>query len=248
VSGQSVSRNAPPAFRHRVGSLSTSNATSRVGTVKTVGAVQDLSRQLRAAHLNTTISAVKRRSLSYPKTKPSLVVEWTLSCADRRTSRRTIAEKWSDEDPYTNYRYNVERTVNGKRVYLLRPTWLNKGFDFQVNVEGLVKVVKVAKGATREMPSHGDVMHDLRSKLAKRPKDGAVLFDAVCAVYDCGEPANIVKKMPGLSGFKEGWPIDQLLYIIKWLMIEQDVTYWLQTGRDMLMSGIETEIFKLPAR
>lgn len=31
-------------------------------------------------------------------------------------------------------------------------------------------------------------------------------------------------------------------------MIEQDVTDWLQTGRDMLMSGIETDVFKLPAR
>ena len=46
----------------------------------------------------------------------------------------------------------------------------------------------------------------------------------------------------------EGWPVDQLLYIIKWLMVEQDVTYWLQTGRDMLMSAIETDVFKLPAR
>ena len=191
---------------------------------------------------------MKRRSPSYPTTKPAVVVEWTLSCADRGTLRRKIAEKWSDEAQYTNYRYNVERCANEKRVYLLRPTWLNKGFDFQVNVEGLVKVVKIAKGATREMPSHGDVMHDLRSKLARRPKDGSVLFDAVCAVYDCGEPLEIVKKMPGLVGFKEGWPVDQLLYIIKWLMIEQDVTYWLQTGRDMLMSGIETDVFKLPKR
>lgn len=176
------------------------------------------------------------------------MIEWTLSCADRRTLRKTIAEKWCDEDQYTNYRYNVERCANGKRVYLLRPTWLNKGFDFQVNVEGLVKVVKPGKGPTREMPSHGDVMHDLRSKLGKRPKDGDVLFDAVCAVYGCSEPAEVVKKMPRLVGFKEGWPVDQLLYTLKWLMIEQDVTYWLQTGRDMLMSGIETDIFKLPAR
>jgi hypothetical protein len=53
--------------------------------------------------------AVERRSRSYRKPKPSLVVEWTLSCADRSTLRRTIADKWSDEDPHTNYRYNVER-------------------------------------------------------------------------------------------------------------------------------------------
>ena len=192
--------------------------------------------------------AVERRSRNYPRAKPFLVVEWTLSSSDRRTLRRTIAEKWSDEDPHTNYRYNVEQCADGKRVYLLRPTWLNKGFDFQVNVEGLVKVLKPARGPTREMPSHGDLVHDLRSKLAKRPDDAAVLFEAIGAVYNCGDPATIVGQMPRLTALKEGWPVDQLLYTIKWLMIEQDITYWLQTGRDMLMSGIETDVFELPVR
>jgi len=65
--------------------------------------------------------------------------------ADQVQLRRAIAEKWSDEDDHSNYRYNVERCANGKRVYLLRPTWLNNGFYFQVNVEGLVKVVKLGK-------------------------------------------------------------------------------------------------------
>lgn len=131
---------------------------------------------------------------------------------------------------------------------LLRPTWLNKGFDFQVNVEGLVKVVKPGKGATREMPSHGDVIHDLQSKVAKRPKEAKTLFEAVGAVYDCSEPAEILRQLPRLAAFKEGWPIDQSLYAVKWLFIEQDVTYWLQTGRDMLMSAIENQVFKLPPR
>ena len=134
---------------------------------------------------------MERRSQIYPTLKPSLVVEWTLGCADRQGLRRAIAEKWSDEDAYTNYRYNVERCADGKRVYLLRPTWLNKGFDFQVNVEGLVKVVKPGKGATREMPSHGDVIHDLQSKVAKRPKEAKTLFEAVGAVYDCSEPRGL---------------------------------------------------------
>ena len=56
---------------------------------------------------------------------PSAVIEWTLACADRSALRRAVAEKWLEESPYTNYRYNVERCANGSRVYLLRPTWLN---------------------------------------------------------------------------------------------------------------------------
>jgi hypothetical protein len=189
---------------------------------------------------------MERRSHSYPTLKPSVVVEWILPCADRKALRRAIAAKWSEEDPHTSYRYNVERCANGKRVYLLRPTWLNKGFDFQVNVEGLVKVVKPGKGATREMPSHGDVIHDLQSKVAKRPRDTETLFEAVAAVYECGEPAEILRQSPRLSTFKEGWPVDQSLYAVKWLFIEQDVTYWLQTGRDMFMSAIENQVFDLP--
>ncbi len=191
---------------------------------------------------------MKRRSHAYSASKELRVLDWALSSADRRTLRRTIAEKWSEEEPYTNYRYNVEKCSAGNRVYLLRPTWLNKGFDFQVNVEGLVKVVKLGKGPTREMPSHGDLIHDLRLKLEKRPTYAPVLYDAVGGVYDCGEPSEIVRQLPRLTVFKAGWPVDQLLYIIKWLMIEQDVTYWLQRGRDMLMCGIETDVFELPAR
>lgn len=78
---------------------------------------------------------MKRRSISYPESRPSIVVDWTPSCADRRTLPRTLAEKWSEEEPYTNYRYKVERCASGSCVCLLRPMWLNKGCDVQVNVE-----------------------------------------------------------------------------------------------------------------
>ncbi len=189
-----------------------------------------------------------RRSREYPASKPSVVVDWTLACAHRRELRKAIAEKWSEEDPYTSYCYNVERCLDGSKVYLLRPTWLNKGFDFQVNIEGLVKVLKVAKGGTREMPSHGDVIHDLQTKANQRPKRLKILFNAVGAVYECAEPPAILADIPDVAEFTVGWPVDQSLYAIKWLFIEQDVTYWLQRGRDMLMSAIEEQVFKLPAR
>lgn len=130
-------------------------------------------------------------------------------------------------------------------MYLKRPTRL-KGFDFQVNVEGLIKTVKPGRGPTREMPSHADVLHDLPVKLAERPGDRGVLFDAVAAVYDCGDPVQFMKRSPRLAAFWSGWPVDPLLLTVKWLMIEQDVTYWLETGRDMLMSAIGADVFSLP--
>ncbi len=191
---------------------------------------------------------MERRSRCYPTLKPSVVIEWTLPRADRRGLLRAIAEKWSEEETHTKYRYNVERCADGKRVYLRRPTGLNKGFDFQVNVEGLVKIVKPARGLTREMPAHRDVIHDLQSKVAQYAREANILFEAVGAVYECGEPVEILRRFPPLEAFTDGWPIDQLLYTVKWLFIEQDVTYWLHTGRDMFMSAIETEVFNLSPR
>ena len=186
---------------------------------------------------------MQRKSRAYPVLKPSVVVDWALSCGQRSDLRRAVAEKWLEESPYTNYRYNVERCADGGRVYLLRPTWLNKGFDFQVNVEGFRSVTRTAKGQTIEMPSHDDVIYDLDAKIKAHPDRRETLYSAVCDVYDCAESADILRRHDVVAALDVGLPPDKLLHIIKWLFIEQDVTYWLQTGRDMLMGAIETKVF-----
>lgn len=193
----------------------------------------------------TVPETMQPKSRTYPTSKPSVLVEWALTCTDRSASRRAVAEKWLEESAYTNYRYNVERCASGSWVYLLRPTWLNKGFDFQVNVEGFRSVTRTAKGQTKEMPSHTDVVHDLEAKLKAHPDLGESLFSAVCEVYDCAEPSAVLAHRGKLASVEVGLPPDQLLFIIKWLFIEQDVTYWLQTGRDMLMAAIESRVFAL---
>lgn len=188
---------------------------------------------------------MQRQSKVYPPTKPTVVVDWALSAADRRSLRHGVAEKWLEEQPFTNYRYNVEQCSNGSRIYLLRPTFLNKGFDFQVNVEGFRSAIRSPKGPTKEMPSHKDVIHDLRLKVSKAPKRMAALFDAVAAVHDCVEPTAVLRDKAGLE-HQDGLPVDQLLLTLKWLFIEQDLTYWAQRGRDMLMRAIEKDVFGLP--
>jgi hypothetical protein len=187
------------------------------------------------------------KSRSYPLLKPTAVVEWNLPNGSRAAMRTAFALKWLDESPYTNYRYNVERCTNGKRLYLLRPTWLNKGFDFQVNVEGFRSVTRTAKGQTKEMPSHTDVAYDLQLKLQVLPDLADSLFDAICNIYEGTEPNHSLDRDSTLASTSIGLPIDELLHIIKWLFIEQDLTYWLQTGRDMLMAKIESEVFGIKA-
>jgi hypothetical protein len=91
------------------------------------------------------------------------------------------------------------------------------------------------------------VIHDLAAKLKAHPEATKTLYSAVCGIYDCGEPAGILTRHGDIATLDVGLPPDQLLYTIKWLFIEQDVTYWLQTGRDMLMGAIEVKVFGIEA-
>jgi len=191
--------------------------------------------------------ALRRKSQAFPKNKRKVVLDWLLKPADRRAQRKALAEKWLEEGQYTDYRYNVEICADGTRVYLLRPTWLNKGFDFQVNVEGFRSRTRKPKGSTIEMPSHSDLIDDLKRKVKNRPDLAEELFRAVCEVYACKEPDPILRRRPSLREFRAGLPLDKILKIMKWLFIEQDLTYWLQTGRNMLMSAIERKVFGIDA-
>jgi hypothetical protein len=56
-------------------------------------------------------------------------------------------------------------------------------------------------------------------------------------IYGCDEPNEILKKYPTFT-FKVGLPVDALLKVLKWMFIEQDLTYWNWSGRRMLMGGI----------
>lgn len=187
---------------------------------------------------------MKRKSRLYDDPPPTVVVDWHLVATDRAAARRAVAEKWLTEDPYTKYRYNVERCADGNLVYLLRPTWLNKGFDFMVNVEGFRSRTRTPKGPSKEMPSHQDVIHDLSQKVVAKPEHARLWFAAVCAIYDCEEPGAIIARYTEIgSEHWSGLAPDELLYIVKWLFIEQDVTYWARTGRDMLMAAMEKKVF-----
>ena len=97
------------------------------------------------------------------------------------------------------------------------------------------------------MPSHVDVIDDLAGKVKAAPSLKEDLFAAVSDVYDCVEPDEIMENRSALNGVRTGLPMDKLLKIIKWLFIEQDLTYWLQTGRNMLMAAIEEKVFGLKA-
>ena len=115
-------------------------------------------------------------------------------------------------------------------MVLLRPTFLNKGIDFQVWVEQF-KEEQDAK------PSHKDILEDLKMKKKKNAIEFKLLFEAIERIWECEEPTTVLKDYS--FSFKKGLSVELILKVLKWLFIEQDITYWNYTGRGMLFEAIK---------
>lgn len=148
-----------------------------------------------------------------------------------------ISEKpgyWKDGNKHvTRYKYFVEKLEDGRRIYLKRPTFLNKGIDFQVWVEKF-------DGENDGRPSHKDIFKDLNLKKDENPKNIQKLLKAIDRVWNCEEPDKILSDID--FEYKKGLSIEMLLKILKWLFIEQDITYWNYDGRTMLRMAIDEHL------
>lgn len=168
-------------------------------------------------------------------------VVFALDANSRKLLRDSIVNKFLEEEKgyweenvqhVTAYKYYVETISDGRRVYLLRPTFLNKGIDFQVWVERMID-------GKDKKPSHKDVFSDLQIKRNENPGEFHALLEAVNKVWNCEEPDAVLAG--NTLNFNQGFPVDLLLKVLKWLFIEQDVTYWNYDGRAMLKAGIDEE-------
>ena len=140
---------------------------------------------------------------------------------------------WKDGKKYaTRYKYFVETLSDGRRIYLYRPTYLNRGIDFQVTVEKY-------DGLENGRPSHEDIFEDLKGKKANNPQTYPKLIEAITRVWNCEEPDVVLRDYPQLN-FTCGHSVELLLKSLKWLFIEQDVTYWNYVGREKLLAAIKS--------
>lgn len=164
----------------------------------------------------------------------------TLSvCGTREEIRRQVITKFLDEIPGTGkgddcskYIYKVETLSDGAHVFLRRPATLNKGMDFTVHVENL----RFREKGMPDMPSHDDVIEDLTKKRDSNPEEYQKVKIIIDKLYKCQKVDN--HEYTNLS-FSTGFPIEAILKSIKWLFIEQDVTYWNWSGRNMLYSALK---------
>jgi hypothetical protein len=162
-----------------------------------------------------------------------IVEDLYLAASTRREQRRFLALRWCAEIEQRQYRYNVENCADGKKIYLLRPTYLNKGFDFTICLEGFKST---GKGPSTERPSHADITSDLTAKLMESKPMYAELVMAIDEVYQCAEPDDALGRHP--AHFESGLHVGSVLKIIKWFFIEQDLTYWNYSGRRMFREAV----------
>lgn len=157
----------------------------------------------------------------------------------RKEVRNQVITKFLDEEPGTGkgdecsrYIYEVETLKSGGKIYLKRPAALNKGVDFTVHVEN----IKFRPRNMVDMPSHDNIIEDLKLKVVENPSEYGKVKDVISKLYNCEYVAD--SEYENIC-FNDGHPIDAILKAIKWLFIEQDVTYWNWSGRTMLYNGLK---------
>jgi len=176
-----------------------------------------------------------------PKTFTHLSIN--LSGTDRAAIRAEVFRHWINEKPGTptvrnTYRYDVEKLSDGSWIYLMRPTRLNKGADFVIYCERFTKF----KNGNDKPPSHVDLMSEF-CQLGHPAPQLKELLTALRRIWDC---ENSNKVLDDLTLFKGNVRAERVLLLAKWFFIEQDVTYWTDSGRHMLRKGYEDKFGPLP--
>lgn len=129
----------------------------------------------------------------------------------------------------SKYIYFVEYLKNGKRIYLKRPAIRNYGMDFTVHLEN-------SKFKYSNIPAHSEIIEDLLQKKSENFIEYKKVKIILNKLYNC----EIVNENEYLDiHLKNGLEIEDVLKLIKWLFLEQDVTYWNYSGRAKLYQTLK---------
>ena len=153
---------------------------------------------------------------------------------NRVVLRTHILNQWIIENPNSKYRYFVETLANGNRIYLERPGRLNKGCDFVIFIENHITF----NNGNDKPPRYDFITQDLTIKKQNLTHvEWNLLLQAIQSIYNC-EPYHTAfafcNNLPIL-----GETYELVLKTLRWLFIEQDVTYWSGQGRNMLYTHIQ---------
>jgi hypothetical protein len=154
---------------------------------------------------------------------------------NRDQIRKDIINIFLNETPGTGkaektsrYRY-ITKSIGVHDIYLSRPAQFNNGFDFTLNVSN-INFNPSGRATTR--PTHQNILDDLELKKNAEINLYNKLKIQIDNIYNCEEPTQTK------FDFCIGLDSEILLECVKWLFIEQDVTYWNYSGRAMFYGGI----------
>lgn len=162
-------------------------------------------------------------------------IEINISVEQLRTRediRKYLLELFIKEDCKTKLRYYVEN-IGNKHIYIERPGQLNKGCDFVIYVEDLIKW----KNGNDKPLKHDNLLDDLnRKKEVLSEEQFEVLKLAIKDIYELKPYSEAIERVISLP--QSDWSYELILKLARWFFIEQDMTYWAKSGREMLFNGI----------
>jgi hypothetical protein len=123
---------------------------------------------------------------------------------------------------------------------LSRPAGLNKGCDFVVLCENWLRY----KNGRDRPPSHKDVTQAIARFSRRFPRQRRLLLHAIRRVWECRSVKPLLRKFSERD-HQRLWA-ERILGVVRWLFIEQDITYWATSGRAMLRKGFEEKFGPLP--
>jgi hypothetical protein len=168
-------------------------------------------------------------------------IDFSLPSGDRITMRENLIQAFLHEKPGTGigdnasrYQYNVE-CFGDYGIFLKRPTQLNKGFDFTVNIDGLF----FKKNRRYSNPSHQDIIDALTDCKTNFPRTYPSIAQKLQQIYDC-KPVSLVSSGATFHDYAGNeHPIEIILLAVKWLFMEQDCAYWNYSGRAMFYGVLQ---------
>ena len=115
------------------------------------------------------------------------IINYSLPLGDRISMRENLIQTFLRESPGTgignnasHYQYNVEQ-FGDYGIFLKRPTQLNKGFDFTVNIKGL----SFKRNRRYSNPSHQDIIDALTDCKINFPHIYPIIAQKLQEIFDC---------------------------------------------------------------
>lgn len=175
---------------------------------------------------------------------PLLSSQFKLSSTTRSDIRNEVCNLFLKENPGTGtgsncsmYEYLVE-SFTSYNIIIKRPAVLNKGFDFTVSIPTANYLFK--KSRRYHTPSHNDIVVALTYSQTNYPTKYQSVKQHLTDAYNCINVSFAAGSSLGhfIDYNNNLHPIEIIILAVKWLFIEQDITYWNWSGRDMLWNEL----------